>query len=321
MDRLQSMRVFNEVVAEGGFAAAARKLDLAPAVVTRLVTDLERHLGVRLLNRTTRRLSLTQAGEVYLARLRLILGEIDEAQAAVQEHAREMSGTIRILAAPAAARHVIAPVAAGFQRLHPRIAIDVHVGDTDHPAVEDYDITIVAEGAHIDADVIARTIILSQTVLCASPDYLARHQAPVTPHELQQHRCLRLRPARTRLRALKLIDPTAADRSVEVEVRPVMTATELDTLLRATLHGAGISLQPVELVAPLLKTGQLQRVLAPWISERLRIVAVLPSREFMPLRTRTFLDFLVTFTRETISGLGIEPPQPDQRIARGPTVI
>src|SRR6478609_9239565 len=100
MDRLQSMRVFQQVVDEGGFAAAARKLDLAPAVVTRLVGDLERHLGVRLLQRTTRRLALTPAGEVYLGRLRAILGEIDEADAMVHEHSREMSGTVRILTSP-----------------------------------------------------------------------------------------------------------------------------------------------------------------------------------------------------------------------------
>lgn len=309
MDRLQSMRVFQAVVDEGGFAAAARKLDLAPAVVTRLVGDLEQHLGVRLLHRTTRRLSLTQAGEVYLARLRIILSEVDEAQAAVQEHSREMSGSIRVLAPPAAARHVIAPVATAFQRLHPDVTIDVVVGDNAQPAVEDYDLTVVTEGAHVDPDVIVRTIIVSQTIFCASPDYLARHGTPSAPEELKQHRVLRVRPLRTRLRPMKLIDATAARRSIEVDVRPVMTASELDTLLRATLDGAGISSQPVELVAPLLRSGQLRRVLAPWISERLRLVAVLPSRQFMPVRTRAFVDFLVAYSREAVSGLGIEPSE------------
>jgi DNA-binding transcriptional LysR family regulator len=306
VDRLQSMRVFQAVVDEGGFAAAARKLDLAPAVVTRLVGDLEQHLGVRLLHRTTRRLSVTQAGEIYLARLRVILSEIDEAQSAVQEHSREMSGSIRMLAPPAAARHVIAPVATAFQRVHPGVTIDVVVGDNAHPAVEDYDLTVVTEGAHIDADVIVRTIIVSQTIFCAAPEYLARHGTPATPEDLKQHRVLRLRPPRTRLRPMKLFDCTAMERSVEVDVRPVMTATELDTLLRATIDGGGISSQPVELVASMLRSGQLRRVLAPWISERLRLVAVLPSREFMPLRTRAFLDFLVAYSRDAVAGLGID---------------
>src|SRR3954468_6509755 len=112
MDRLQSMRVFQQVVDEGGFAAASRKLNLAPAVVTRLVGDLEKHLGVRLLQRTTRRLSLTPAGEAYLIRLRAILAEIDEADAMAHAHSREMSGTVRILASPVLATHVIAPAVA-----------------------------------------------------------------------------------------------------------------------------------------------------------------------------------------------------------------
>src|SRR4051812_15856214 len=109
MDRLQSMRVFEQVVAEGGFAAAARKLDLAPAVVTRLVGDLEKHLGVRLLQRTTRRLSLTPAGEEYLARLRAILGDLAEAEAMAHAHSREMTGTVRVAALPGLATHVLAP--------------------------------------------------------------------------------------------------------------------------------------------------------------------------------------------------------------------
>lgn len=310
MDRLQSMRVFQEVVDEGGFAAAARKLDLAPAAVTRLVGDLESHLGVRLLNRTTRRLALTQAGEAYLSRLRLILREIDDAQAAVQEHTREMSGTLRILAPPAAARHIVAPVAAAFQRLHPAVAIDLHVEDVVHATPQDHDLAVLSETAQLDADAIARPIILSQTILCAAPAYAERHGAPVAPDELQRHRWLRLRPAGARLRPLRLIDPTSGDRAIEVDVRPVMTASEIDTLLAATLEGAGISTQPVELVAPLLKDGRLQRVLSPWISERLRLLAVLPSRHFTPLRARAFVDFLIDYTRAAVAGIGLDAAPP-----------
>ena len=108
MDRLQSMRVFQQVVEDGGFAAAARKLGLATAVVSRLVSDLEHHLGVRLLQRTTRSLSLTQAGESYLEQLRVILGEIDAAEAMVRDQARDMSGLVRVLAPPVVAEHLLA---------------------------------------------------------------------------------------------------------------------------------------------------------------------------------------------------------------------
>jgi DNA-binding transcriptional LysR family regulator len=308
MDRLQSMRVFQQVVDEGGFAAAARKLDLAPAVVTRLVTDLEQHLGVRLLQRTTRRLSLTDAGQAYLARLRPILGDIEEAQSAAQSHTTEMAGTLRILAPPVAATHMVAPLVAGFRKLHPGVLIDVDVDDSPHPAVHEYDLAVLNGAVQVDADVVVRTIILSQAVFCASPTYLRRHGTPKQPQDLLHHQCLRLRMRGTRLRPMTLIDPTRDDLALEVDVPAVMTANHTDTLLRATLGGAGISSQPVDLLAPLLKTGQLRRVLAPWITNRLSMVAALPSRKFMPARTRAFLDYLVEQTRLTVAGLGRDAP-------------
>ncbi|RYF32882.1 MAG: LysR family transcriptional regulator, partial [Comamonadaceae bacterium] len=279
MDRLQSMRVFQQVVDEGGFAAAARKLDLAPAVVTRLVSDLEKHLGVRLLQRTTRRLSLTPAGESYLGRLRVILSDIEEADAMVHAHTREMSGTVRILALPVVATHMIAPAVAEFQARYPEVIIDVHVEDVADPKVEDYDLTVLNGLVPIRSDAIVRTILHSEAVFCAAPSYLSRHGEPRSLDDLQQHRCLRLRLPGMRLRAMHLIDPSQGDREVEVEVPAVMMANHTDSLLRATVEGAGISSQPLDLIAPMLRTGELRRVLAPWITNRLTLVAALPSRK------------------------------------------
>lgn len=308
MDRLQSMRVFQEVVDQGGFAAAARKLDLAPAVVTRLVTDLEQHLGVRLLQRTTRRLSLTDAGEAYLARLRAILGDIDEAHGVAQSHTQEMAGTVRILALPVAATHMLAPLVAGFRRLHPGVVIDIHVDDRLHPPVEDYDLAVLNGEAEVDANVIVRTIILSQAVFCAAPAYLRRDGTPKAPEDLLRHQCLRLRPTGTRLRPMTLINPFDGDRTIELDVPAVLVANHTDTLLRAAIDGAGISSLPIDLLAPLLGTGQLRRVLAPWITARLSMVAALPSRKFMPLRTRAFLEYMIEHTRRTVAGLGRNAP-------------
>lgn len=305
MDRLQSMRVFQHVVDEGGFAAAARRLDLTPAAVTRLVGDLEKHLGVRLLQRTTRRLSLTPAGEAYLNRLRGILGEIEEADALAREQSREMSGTVRVLTLPVVATHVIAPAVAEFQRRYPEVLLDLDVQDVADPNVEDYDLTIVNGGMPIVSTAIVRTIVESQAFFCAAPDYLRRHGEPRTPQELQQHRCLRLRVPGMRLRAMTLIDPTDGDRKLEVEVPAVMTANHTDSLMGATLAGAGISSQPADLVAPMLRSGALQRVLAPWITNRLSLVAAFPSRKFVPARTRAFLDHMVEHTRRVLEGLGI----------------
>jgi DNA-binding transcriptional LysR family regulator len=308
MDRLQSMRVFQEVVDEGSFAAAARKLDLAPAVVTRLITDLEQHLGVRLLQRTTRRLALTDAGQTYLARLRLILSDIDEAHGFAQAHTQEMVGTVRILALPVAATHMLAPVVAGFQRKHPGVTLDIHVDDSPDPPVHDYDLAVLNSTAQLDANVIVRTIILSQAVFCASPSYLRRSGTPRVPQDLLRHQCLRLRMTGTRLRPMTLIDPRDEHRTLELDVPAVLVANYTDALLRATIEGAGISSQPIDLLAPLLRTGQLRRVLSPWITARLTMVAALPSRKFMPLRTRAFLDYLIEQTRRSVAGLGRDSP-------------
>lgn len=303
MDRLQSMRVFQEVVDEGGFAAAARRLDLTPAAVTRLVSDLEKHLGVRLLQRTTRRLSLTPAGEAYLARLRGILTDIDEADAAVQAQSREMSGTVRILAQPVVATHIIAPAIAEFQRQYPDVVLELHVHDLMDPNVEDYDLTLVNNTVPLVASAIVRPVIQSEAVFCAAPRYLERYGEPQEPQDLARHRCLRLRAEGTRLRAITLIDPTQGDRRLEIDAPAVVTANHTDSLMRATIAGAGIGIQPADLIAPMLKAGVLQRVLAPWITARISLVAALPSRKFMPARTRAFLDFLVEYTRQAMAGL------------------
>lgn len=310
MDRLQSMRVFQQVVDEGGFAAAARKMDLAPAVVTRLIGDLEQHLGVRLLQRTTRRLSLTQAGERYLDRVRAILAEIDEADAMVQADTQEMSGIVRVLAPPVAATHTLAPAIVGFLKLHPNVSVEVHVEDSPDPAIHEFDLAVLSKSSLVDPDVIARPIISSQAVFCASAAYLKRHGEPKVPEDLLRHRVLRLRLANVRLGPMRLLDPTRNDHATEVDVRAVMTANHTDTLLRATLEGGGISSQPLDLLAPLLQAGTLKHVLAPWITARLALVAAVPSRKYMPSRTRAFMDYLIDHSRRAVQGLGVDLPQP-----------
>jgi DNA-binding transcriptional LysR family regulator len=310
MDRLQSMRVFQQVVEEGGFAAAARKLDLSPAVVTRLVVDLEQHLHVRLLQRTTRRLSLTQAGETYLQRLRPILAEIDEADAQVQAESQEMRGTVRVLAPPVAATHTLAPAIIAFQKLHPHVDVEVQVEDSPEPAVHEYDLAVLSSASRLDAEIIARPIIVSRSVFCAAPDYLKRHGTPNVPEDLLGHRMLRFRASGARPGPVRLLDPRNKDSRLELDLPCVLTANHTDTLLRATLEGGGICSLPVDLLAPLLASGAVERVLAPWITAQLKLVAAIPSRKFMPLRTRAFMDHLIAHARHAMQGLGLDLPQP-----------
>lgn len=297
MDRLLSMRVFERVVDEGGFAAAARALDMSAPVVTRLVADLEEHLGARLLHRSTRRLSLTEAGQQYLGRVRHILQDIQEAEAGAQSQTTELAGLLRLHAPPVLASYVIAPLLAEFRRRHPKIRIELEVEALRELPIEDFDITLIGTEAGFDGDVIARKVLESSAILVAAPDYLKRRGALLQPEDLMQHDCLCLKMPDTQQRLWRLWRPESPDLPTEVELKPVLMANHTDSLLRAVIDGAGITSVAVDVVAPLLTSGALVRVLAPWITGRLAMYAAVPSRKFMPQRTRVFLDFLIEETR------------------------
>ncbi|MCM2295843.1 LysR family transcriptional regulator [Rhodoferax sp.] len=297
MDRLMSMRVFQKVIDEGGFAAAARALDMSPAVVTRLVADLEDHLGTRLLHRSTRRLSLSVAGETYLQRLRAILQDIDEADRLASSQTHELSGVLRVLAPPVLASHILAPLIAGFRQLYPKILLNIEVASFKEPPIEDYDITLLPTDEAFDANVIARKISATEAVLVASPAYLQRKGAPATPQDLAAHEILRLKAPGLRSHTWRLLNSARQDEALDVMVEPGLWINHTDTLLRAALDGAGITSVAVDLVAPYLSRGELVRVLRPWITGRLSLYAALPSRQFMPERTRVFLEYLTEQTR------------------------
>jgi DNA-binding transcriptional LysR family regulator len=296
MDRLQSMRVFQQVVDEGGFAAAARKLGLDPAVVSRLVRDLEAHLGARLLQRTTRRLALTAAGDDYLSRLRTILADIDEADAQLRDQARALAGRLRILAPPVVATHILAPAVASFHQRYPDIVLEVRVADLPEPPLEEYDLTLLSGAVPLPADTVVRPVTQSDAVFCAAPAYLQRHGVPKAPQDLAGHRVLRLRASGAKAAPIRLFDEGPPAREHLLDVPAVLLADHTDTLLRATLDGAGISSQPEDILAPFLHAGTLRRVLAPWITNRLSLVAAFPTRKYLPLRTRVFLEHLVAHT-------------------------
>lgn len=291
------MRAFQQVVDDGGFAAAARTLDMSPAVMTRLITDLEQHLGARLLQRTTRKLSLTEAGQSYLQRVRHILNDVDQAEASTRQQTDELAGLLRIHTQPVMAVHIIAPLVAEFRRRYPKVVLDITVDAPLVPPVEDYDLTILGAGRLYDANVVARPVIVSEGLLCASPRYLRSAGTPRQPADLKNHALLRLSQAGIRQREWQLINPEEEDREVAVEVKPVLMANHSDTLLRATLDGTGISAQPLDLVANYLRDGQLRRVLAPWITGRFTLYAALPSRKYVPARARVFMEFLIEQTR------------------------
>ncbi|WHZ10605.1 MAG: Transcriptional regulator, LysR family [Burkholderiaceae bacterium] len=297
MDRLLSMRVFQQVVDHGGFAAAARALDMSAPAVTRLIGDLEQHLGARLLQRTTRRFSLTDTGQSYLARVSEILAAVDEAEVSARGQTDEIAGTLRIHTRPVMAVHMLAPLVAEFRRRHPKVVLDVTVDNSETPAVEDYDLTVLGADSDYDANVVARPVITAEVLLCAAPSYLRGAPALREPADLRHHARLRLRYPGGSAQNWILIHPHAPGRQTTVEVAPALIANDVDTLLRAALDGAGISAHPIALIADYLRSGALQRVLAPWITGRVTLYAALPSRKYVPARAHAFLDFLIEQTR------------------------
>ncbi len=306
MDRLLTMRVFQTVADEGGFAAAARALGQSAAAVTRAIADLESHVGARLLHRTTRKVTLTEAGTSYLARVRHILRDVDEALGAAQANTSDMAGVLTLLTTPVMAVHILAPVVSEFRRLHPQVRIDIHVDTLHAPSIEGYDLTLMSADAGYNASVIARPIVSTHGIVCASPTYVQQRGLPASPQDLVDHDCLALRRPGVRAEDWEFWRSADAQESVTVALQPCLVSNHTETLLRATLDGAGISAQPLELVAPYLCDGRLVQVLRPWITGHMTLYAALPSRKFMPARTRVFMEFLTERMRTAI-GAALDP--------------
>jgi DNA-binding transcriptional LysR family regulator len=244
---------------------------------------------------------LTEAGQTYLQRVRMILQDIEEADTVTSAQAEEMAGLLRLHAPPVLATHVIGPLLAGFRELYPRIQIDIEVDFFNTLSVEAYDITLIGAGSDFDANIVARKVMESETVLVAAPAYLQRRGHPQRPEDLTRHDCLRDRVVAGHARTWRMWREDVADSAVDIDVAPVMQSNHTDSILRATLDGMGITSVPMDLVAAYLNSGELVRVLAPWITGRPTLYAALPSRKFIPQRTRVFLDYLVERTREGIT--------------------
>ncbi len=294
MDQLRAIKVFVRVIDEGSFAAAARALDLAPAVVTRLVAELEEHLGTRLLNRTTRRLSLTEIGEAYLERARRILADVDEAAALAASATQEVRGLLRILCPPAIAVHQLAKHLPKFHREYPLVTLEITSPGPVETVDDAYDLTILVSRAPLDGDFIARRLARSEFIMCASPEYLDQRGRPQHPSELKLHDAL-LPPTPTLMRGLTL---QRGDGSEEITLpivpsRAALSTTHMDTNYAAALHGLGVAGLPSFMVEDALLEQALERVMPQWSLFSTTLWAGMPTRKYVPARTRAFLDFLL----------------------------
>ena len=289
------MRVFTQVIDTGGFAAAARTLDMSPATVTRLVTDLEQHLGARLIQRTTRKISLTEAGTAYLQRVRSIMHEIEDAEATASVHTLELKGTLHLMATPAIATHVLAPSVARWRARHPKVAIDLAIDLTPERHVDEFDATFMVMEEGFNANVVARPLVATEWVLCAAPSFLKRVGMPAHPQDLQGQDFVRytlLQSTTSASGRVRLQSATGAGAPVEVAMTPVLHAPSMDVLMRAAADGVGYGVFSKLLALRYLADGSLVHVLPGWILGRFTIYVALPSRKLIPARTRAFLDFV-----------------------------
>lgn len=289
MDRLQSMRVFAKVVEQGGFARAGAQLNLSNAVVTRHVAELEAHLGTRLLNRTTRRLSLTESGQAYLERLHPILQAVEDADAVAAAASSRASGTLRLYSHQGFGQYQLAALLPAYSQAYPEVKLDVMLAARAVDLVEDgFDAGIYSGLQKFDTTLIARKLCSSEIMLCAAPDYLMRRGTPRVPQDLTGHDCLNF--DHDLIRDQWSLD--GPDGMQSVPIRSTLVSNNGQLLRHCTLAGMGISICLSYSLGNDLSSGRLVRLLPQHELGHLSITLVYPSRRLLSAKVRSFVDFM-----------------------------
>lgn len=289
MDRLFGMAVFVKAVETGSFSAAGEALQMSPQLVGKNVRMLEQHLGVRLLNRTTRSQHLTDIGATFYERARIILAEMEVAESLAAETIIVPRGKIRINAPVTFGIHALSQKIAEYMQKYPEVSVDLSLSNRYVDLIDEGFDAIFRIGELADSGLIARTLTPYRLILCASPDYISSHEPLNSPHDLSRHECLGF--SHTELRTNWTFD--GPDGRVTVPVRGRFMADSGEAIVNTGLNGLGVMLQPSELVLPYLKTGQLIEIL-PAYSAPTRPMHLLhaPDRRMTP-KLRSFIDFVL----------------------------
>ena len=284
----QEMEVFSKVVAAGSLSAAARELGLSPALISRRLAGLEARLGVRLINRTTRSLRLTDEGAGYYDTCTRVLAEIEEADAAVSAGRVEPQGALKV-AMPASFGHQhLAPLIPEFASRYPQVRLALSLSDRNVNVIDEgFDLAIRI--AHLeDSSLAARRLAPNRRVVCASPAYLERHGTPRTPQDLAQHNCL---TANDFVMSWDYKEPDGRPGSVRVSGR--YACDNWEVLREWALAGMGVALKSTWDVHRHLEDGSLVCVCPGYtFGSDVAIYAVYPHRRFLPAKTRVFIEFL-----------------------------
>ncbi|PAU80570.1 LysR family transcriptional regulator [Halovibrio salipaludis] len=288
MDRIDAMRAFITVVSEGSFTHAADRLAMSPQLVSKYVSQLEQHLGVRLLNRTTRRIHLTEAGASYHDKARQILNDIDDTENQLGDLQTEARGLLRISAPVSFAIRHMAPLLSEFQKAHPAVGIDLQLNDRKVDIVEEgFDIALRV-GHLRSSSLIAKRIAPARLVICASPSYLEQHGTPQCPEDLRDHRYLRYSYLEQEggQAMHQWLQSSGRDPSSD------LICNNGDVLVEAAIAGAGIALQPTFISGSAIKEGKLQVILPEYEPEPMALYAVYAHRQLLASKVRSFIDFI-----------------------------
>ncbi|KUJ78451.1 transcriptional regulator [Ruegeria profundi] len=290
MDRMTALTVFRNVVELGSFAAASRQLGLSPAAISKNVSELEAHLSVRLINRTTRRMSLTEAGTLYFERVVQALDDLAEADGILQAAQNTPSGLLRVSAPMTVTLVRLSDAIPKFLLRYPEISLDLRLDDRRVNLVEEgFDIALRGSDNLEDSGLIARKLATMDHVLCAAPSYLETHGRPQQPEDLAQHNCIQF----------SLSDHATkwtfhnGKRTASVPISGRYKVSSSLAVRDALCAGFGISVIPRMYVAQDIATGRLCPVLQDWTPNETSLYAVYPSRRFIVSKVRVFLDFLV----------------------------
>ncbi len=292
MDKFESIRAFTRVVEAGGFAAAAREMEVSRSAVNKLVINLEDELGVQLLHRTTRQVTPTETGLGFYERCVAILADLAEAELAVSQVHDEPKGNLRINAPMSFGTLHLAPAIAEFAAQYPDLRIQLTLEDRlIDPIEEGFDLTVRISHPPAAAGLIVHAIAPVPLLLCASPDYLAEHGLPQQPSDLRQYSCLHYGYLSTN-NQWKLTDAAGTEQTVTIS--GALCSNNGEVLRDAALQGLGIALLPTFLIEQPLAEGQLQTVLSNYRSAELSICIIYPANRHLSTKVRLLTEFLKT---------------------------
>lgn len=290
MALLENIRVFVRVVEFGSLSAAGRHLRMSPAVVSHRLQQLENHLGVRLLNRTTRQVRPTEHGLAFYHACEDVVSAVERAESVVADLGGTPRGSLRVTAPLGLGRRILAPIVPAFRAYHPEVEIRLRLSDHLLDLLRESIDLAVRMAMPTDSSLIARKIADCPRVLCAAPSYLREHGAPAAPEDLLQHRCLLLRFPGSQQYRWTLRCP---DGPVTLPVGGPIDADDGDVLTEWALMGQGIAMKPLWEVAGYLREGRLRPVLLDHPPEPAVLAVLYPHRRLLPAKVKTFADFVV----------------------------